>query len=201
MVNLETILQMLMPALAGGGLGWLAKSNRRKAAAEADAAEARADNDEWQVHKDQIAHLSELCKAQTDHIRELTEQHAHERSEMEERFRNQTDRLREVQRALAKANDEIVKQIRECGRLMRLVEHFKNWHCRRDYADCERREPEQRLKTKYCPIDEEEADESGGQAGCDSGCSPHTAYDGVIWKKLTTDKKNITVDKKEETKI
>lgn len=158
-MDIKAILQEIWPWLAGGGLGWLAKSSRRIRRAEADSAEAHADNEEWQVYKDQISQLTDIVKTQNNLIKEMTEQHARERAESEARFAAQTDRLREVQRCLVAANDRELRLTQENGRLRQLVAHFKNWHCRRDFTDCDRREPEQQVKTRYLPmvITEEDA--------------------------------------------
>lgn len=151
-IDIFKILKEFWPWLAGGGLGWLAKSSRRIKKAEADTAEAHANQEEWQVYKDQISHLSGIVKAQQDLIKEMTEQHAQERRDSEERFANQTDRLREVQRCLVAANDRELKLTQENGRLRQLLSHFKHWHCRKDFSKCQDREPEQEPKTRYLPM-------------------------------------------------
>ena len=152
MMDFSQVVDMVWPWVAGGGLGWLLKSSRRIRKAEAESAEAHADNEEWQVYKDQLAHLSGIVKTQNDLISEMTVRHAQERRECEERFANQTDRLREVQRALVTANERELGLSQELGRVRVLLEHFKNWHCRRDFTDCDRREPEQMVKTRYLPV-------------------------------------------------
>lgn len=67
---------------------------------------------------------------------------------------DQTERLRKIYDELLEAKNEIVKLTSVNADLTNKLNHYKNWVCERDYKDCQRRKPEQKIKCLYNHIDE-----------------------------------------------
>lgn len=61
----------------------------------------------------------------------------------------QTARLRSTQDELSNAKDEIIKLTIQISDLKLRLEHYQNWICERDFTDCDRRKPEQKIKCPY----------------------------------------------------
>lgn len=62
---------------------------------------------------------------------------------------DQTERLRKSQDELLEAKNEIIKLTTEKAKLQSLLDHYENWVCEREYSDCQRRKPEQKIKCPY----------------------------------------------------
>lgn len=71
-----------------------------------------------------------------------------------DRRQETTERLRKFQDELLESKNEIIKLTSEKADLTTKLNHYKNWVCHREYSDCQRREPEQKIKCHYTPIDE-----------------------------------------------
>lgn len=66
---------------------------------------------------------------------------------------DQTGRLRKTQDELLEAKNEIIKLTSENAKLQSLLNHYKNWVCEREYSDCQRRKPEQKIKCPYSSVE------------------------------------------------
>lgn len=65
-----------------------------------------------------------------------------------------TARLRTYQDELLVSKNQCIALIEENSNLKMKLEHYKNWVCEREYTDCQRRKPEQKIKCPYVKIDE-----------------------------------------------
>lgn len=102
----------------------LFKSKRRIDDAEADSAEAKANAEEWQRYKEELANyhttidtLQRIISQQAQQMGTLIKDHTAERAELEQRFNNQTDRLRDVQREHAACQEREVEYAKKIGDL------------------------------------------------------------------------------------
>lgn len=60
-----------------------------------------------------------------------------------------TARLRQYQDELLITKNEQIKLVQENSELRMELAHCKNWLCERDFEDCKRRKPEQKIKCPY----------------------------------------------------
>lgn len=65
----------------------------------------------------------------------------------------QTTRLRICQDELLNAKNDIIALTTENAKLKEKLIHYMNWVCERDYTDCNRRKPEQKVKCPYSNIE------------------------------------------------
>lgn len=118
-LNFSEIANLITTLLAGGGAGWLLKSNRRAAKANAEKVEVEARDAEFELLRKQIG----LNQQQNiDLITQL--------GRKEERFAEQTARLRQVQGELTKCMERINELTDELGQLRRRNDYLQLWHCR-----------------------------------------------------------------------
>lgn len=142
-------------------------TNKRLKEAEAASQEASAQikNTEAEVAKTDGEH--KVKEQLYDLIQKLNEQigdvvvssgdqidllNKHLSEELENRI-VQTERLRNAQDELLAAKNEIILLTAEISMLKEKLSHYKNWMCERDYSDCQRRQPEQKIKCPYVSIE------------------------------------------------
>lgn len=97
----------------------------------------RADNDQFKLMKETIEFLQQQL------------------NEKERRFAEQTEAVRRLNNEIIASMNKDIDEAKEIGGLKLQLSHYKNWFCCRDYRDCKRREPEQKIKTEYIPLDPE----------------------------------------------
>lgn len=155
----------LIGTIVTGVMYW--KSSKRVKAAEALSAEAEANlkkteakvarNDGEHKIREQLNDvISELSLQIKDVVVSSGDQvdllNNHLKEEISARV-EQTTRLRKTQDDLVNAKNEIIKLTSENAKLNEKLIHYKNWVCERDWTDCQRRKPEQKIKCPYSPIE------------------------------------------------
>lgn len=146
-MDIIALVSTLGGIVTGGGLVYISKAGRRKATAEAVKTEAEAEGAKFELYQQRIDELHKSLAFANEHITTLTKAD----SEKELRFIDQTKRLRDTQRQLVAATERAMVLERENGRLRLLNEFLRNWHCRREFRDCDRRLPRQKNPCRYLP--------------------------------------------------
>lgn len=91
-------------------------------------------------------------------LRETNEYLQQKLLEKEQRFDEQIERTRKANHQVVEAMQRELQYVRQIGMLQLELAHYKSWFCRRDYKDCKRRDPEQKVKTEYIPFTLPEGD-------------------------------------------
>lgn len=145
-------LQIILGFLGGGGLTvvlgfFTIKSTIRKARIDADkSADER--------YRQQIDHQQQTIDKLIEQVDSFAQRLSKQNDTIDrhiDRHRELSDRLYKSEQELNRKNEENAVLIRHNERLQRFTDFLKQWHCRRPYADCRRRKPEQRVKAKYEP--------------------------------------------------
>lgn len=158
---LISILSLSTAGTIGGALWYRhhhKKMNKLKEELESvnvELAKIRGESDKWHLYQEQldvankrIKDLLEINAQKETRNAEIGDRYNQRINEVEERFNKQTTFLRSVQRdlntALCEKNDLTIR----IGEQQRIIDHLKQWLCRRPWTDCKRREPEQAIKPK-----------------------------------------------------
>lgn len=144
-------------------------SNKRLKELEIKAAEANAklketeakvaENDSQHKSKEQIheimtemyTQIKEVVVNSGDQIDILNKHLLQELQAKEET----TARLRKYQDEVLDSKKQIIKLTEDKAELQKQLDHYKNWLCEREYSDCGRRKPEQKIKCPYRPYNEQ----------------------------------------------
>lgn len=125
------------------------KQEKRLKKLEADKKETEVDADEFHLYKERIDELREANAELGKQNLELLKSGARK----DEIIEDKTAKIREL-------NDKLLEATRRIGFLERLLQHYKNWFCKREVGDgkedCRRRQPDQNPPLKFKPIDDTE---------------------------------------------
>lgn len=166
---LISILSMGTVGSVGGAIWYRKHNNRmnllqeRLSSMEVEKAAIESKSQTWDLYEDQlnvannrIKELLEINREKEQRLIEKDRLYSERISEVEERFNKQTTFLRGIQKELNLAYDTINKLTSEKSQMQRLIDHLKQWLCRRPWCECKRREPEQIIKQKkYLPLDDD----------------------------------------------
>lgn len=133
----SSMIPLVSVMLGAGGIGTLLnrRYNRRKAKAEADAAEWELYDRRLDELHETVAHLNSTEKEHAERIATLNRA----LDDKTERIRRLTDLLYSGGQNLNRANDKITALTAENGNLRLDLMRFRNWHCRN--AGCDGRVP------------------------------------------------------------
>lgn len=149
--------------------------------ANVEKARIQSKYEEWHIYKEQLESANEQIRVLNERNKELLNsnierynqskekdtrsiseredirrRYSDRINEMEKRFNRQTTYLRGVQKELNQAYEKINCITLEKGEMQRVIDHLKQWFCRRVWRDCKRRDPEQRIKPiRYIPLPSE----------------------------------------------
>lgn len=151
-MNWEIIVSILSLVLGGG---WGAtqyilnrRINKRLLRAEASIKEEEA-------KAKQFALLKETNDFLQARLQQKEQRFAEQIEATRKANANYTDAMHRIVE-LEKEKGEMEVAYEKCIAELRVkLEHFKYWFCRRDFIDCGRRDPEQKVKIPYTPLLEE----------------------------------------------
>lgn len=190
MNELSTVLISIISTLAGSGgiaglLFWrqsrrLKESEARLAEVSVKKAEMEAQNDQWQIFKEEYEAVSRMNLQLIERNEKLVamnaekeDRHQQDLNEKEDRFCKQTEFLRDIQRELVDALEREKGHIRENARIQRERDHYFNWRCFREFGgarqQCLRRKPKQKVPIKYIPLEGIEEEEMTTEENTEDG--------------------------------